>query len=137
MLTCALLAGGCRGERVPSRNNELPFGVVDLPKHGELVGRTVDVVGWAMDDSAVAVVHAYVDGKYNASAHLTIVRPDVSKANPKYTRRDPSMTDIHGWRMTVDLGEKPGFHTILVQAVDDEGATRDLGSVMVTLIGRQ
>lgn len=120
----------------PDPANELPFGVVDTPKNGDLVGRVVDVIGWAMDDSAVAVVHVYVDGKYQTAAPLTISRPDVSKASPKYARIDSKDPDVHGWQASVDLGEKAGAHTILVQAVDDRGATRDLGAVTVTVIGR-
>jgi hypothetical protein len=138
LLMGSWLVGACSPERAtPSRTNELPFGAVDIPKNGEVVGRTLDVLGWAADDSGIAVVHVYVDGKFNAAAHLTITRPDVSKAFPKYTRHDPALANVHGWQTVVDLGEKPGPHTILAQAVDDEGATRDLGSVVVTLVGRQ
>ena len=32
---------------------------------------------------------------------------------------------------TVELGETPGAYTILAQAVEDEGATRDIGVVTV------
>ena len=137
VLTAGALGAGCRQvSPPPDPANELPFGVVDTPRNGELVGRTVDVAGWAMDDSAIAVVHVYVDAKYQTSAPLTLPRPDVSKANQTYVRADSKTPDVHGWQAWVDLGENPGPHTIRAQAVDDRGATRDLGAVTVTLIGR-
>lgn len=132
-----VVTAGC-SERAshPDPNNELPFGVIDSPRSGQVVGRTVEVAGWALDDSRVGVVNVYVDGKFKASGQLTIARPDVSKALPKYARREEN-PDLHGWHTTVDLGETPGTHTILAQAVDDRGATRDIGSLTVDLIGRQ
>ena len=56
-------------------------------------------------------------------------RPDVAKALPRYARRG----DIHGWNALIDFGMAAGPHTILIQAVDDSGATRDIGVVPVTV----
>jgi hypothetical protein len=54
-----------------------------------------------------------------------------------YVHRNSDASDRHGWRAVIDLGEQAGLHTILVQAFDDEAASRDVGSVVVSLIGRQ
>ena len=116
----------------PNRRNEPPAGYVDTPRNGEVVGRMVDVSGWAVDDAAVSVVRIYVDGQLKASARATIPRPDVSKSLPKYA----APGDVHGWRVSVDLGESAAPHTILAQAVDDEGASQDLNAVVVTVVSR-
>jgi hypothetical protein len=57
--------------------------------------------------------------------------PDVVKAYPAFAHR----SDVHGWTVTVPLGaDTPaGPHTILVQAVDNQGATRDIGTSTVEL----
>jgi hypothetical protein len=55
----------------------------------------------------------------------------VVKAYPAFAHR----SDVHGWTVTVPLGaDTPaGPHTILVQAVDNQGATRDIGTSTVEL----
>ncbi len=132
------LAAGCSGRaNRPDPGNELPFGVVDAPHGGQTVGRTVEVAGWALDDVRVDVVNIYVDGRFRGPARLTIRRPDVSKAFSKYIKPGATDADVHGWNASVDLGDVPGPHTIIAQAVDDRGATRDIGSATVTLIGRE
>jgi len=108
--------------------NELPFGIVDGPGANQQVGRQVKVVGWALDDTGVREVRVYVDGRLKTAVQLDVDRPDVSKAYPNYGTR----SDRHGWSAFVDLG-KPGAHTIVVQAVDDTGATRDLGVIELTV----
>jgi hypothetical protein len=119
-------------ESPPDPINNLPFGVMDIPGNNSTVGRVVDCVGWALDDTPVRVVRLFVDGRYNASASLTIARPDLPRFFPRYMAANPRP----GWQGLVDLGESPGAHTILAQAVDDRGATRDIGFVTVNLIGR-
>ena len=127
-----LPACGRHSDVDPNRRNEPPAGYVDTPRNGEVVGRMVDVSGWAVDDRAVGVVRIFVDGRPQASAHVTIPRPDVSKSLPKYATHG----DVHGWRVSVDLGESAAPHTILAQAVDDEGASRELNAVVVTVVAR-
>ena len=60
---------------------------------------------------------------------MGVSRPDVEQAHPRYARADA----MHGWNVLVDFGMASGPHTILVQAVDDLGATRDIGVVPVTM----
>ena len=137
-LLLACMGGGCRREAAssspptPDPDNQLPFGYVEAPRNNETVGRVVDVSGWALDDSAVRLVHVYVDGKYQVTALITVPRPDVKQAYPKYAAADAR----HGWHAVVDLGDKVGQHEVLVQAIDDHGASRDIGAVTVNLIGR-
>lgn len=122
-------AAGCTGNP-KNPKNELPTGFLDLPANGAVLqpGPT-HVGGWAVDDTGVAEVRIYFDLKYAGSTTLSVARPDVSKAMPTHARG----TDIHGWNAYIDFGREPGGHTILAQAVDSHGATRDLGMVTVTI----
>jgi hypothetical protein len=129
VLVVAAALAGC-GERVKDPDNELPSGVVDTPKAGAVLrpGKTL-VGGWAMDDSGVAEVRLYFDGHFKDSARLNVARPDVGRAIPQYARRG----DIYGWNIEADFGMEPGSHTILVQAVDESGATHDIGVIPVSI----
>jgi hypothetical protein len=109
--------------------NELPFGNVDVPKPSETVpSAKVSVAGWALDDSAVAQIRVYVDGRFKGVTTLGVARPDVAQAYPRYSSRG----NVCGWTLVVDAGT-PGPHKILAQAVDDFGATRDLGAIDITV----
>jgi hypothetical protein len=109
--------------------NELPFGNLDVPKPGEtLPSAKVSVAGWALDDSAVAHVRVFIDGRFKGVTTLAVPRPDVVQAYPRYGSRG----NVCGWTLVVDVGT-PGPHKILAQAVDDFGATRDLGVVDVMI----
>ncbi len=110
-------------------NNELPFGSVEAPTAGAHVSTTLSVSGWALDDSAVRAVRIYADGVLNTSTTITIDRADISLAYPRYKHG----TDRHGWTATIALPQ-PGPTTLLVQAIDDRGATRDIGTVDVTAL---
>lgn len=133
VVLCTVMAGASCGQPpLPDPNNELPFGVIDGPQNGKAVGRQVEVSGWALDDAGVREVRIYVDARYKMSAVLKIKRPDVTKVYPKYSVPD----DMHGWWEVVDLGDTAGAHQILAQAIDSNGATRDIGSVTVELIAR-
>jgi hypothetical protein len=128
----AACAAGCAQDGAHDPQNELPFGVVDVPKAGDVItpGRVL-VGGWALDDSGIEEIRIYFDGRFTAATTVTVARPDVIKAYPKYVKG----TDVHGWNVEIEVPNQPGPHTILAQAVDDRGATRDLGSFTVT-IGR-
>ena len=132
-LAAAVLLTGC--SRRPSTRaldpvNELPQGVVDGPRDGDKVSTMTQVGGWAIDDRGVKEVRIYVDGHYNNVTPLNTSRPDVVKAYPQYGHG----SDVVGYTTVVEF-PGPGPHTIVVQAVDTDGATRDLGAVKVTVGG--
>ena len=115
----------------PDPKNELPFGFIDAPPNGASVGRQVQMYGWALDDHGVKEVRFFVDSRYVTRAAVEQLRPDVAKAWPVYR----AGTDAHGWAVTVAIPSElaPGPHTILAQAVDTDGATRDIGTITVSL----
>jgi hypothetical protein len=119
------------GPREPNPKNELPFGYLDFPMSGAMVEREMPANGWAMDDGSVTDILIYLDNHFIARTTLTEKRADVSKAYPQYAHGG----DKHGWGILVPLGgdAKLGPHTILVQAVDDQGATRDIGMANIEL----
>jgi hypothetical protein len=126
---------GCDVAAVPAPGidpkNELPFGHIEAPVEGDTVQRQTTMRGWALDDHKVAEVRIFLDNKIVVHGPLTESRPDVSKAYPTYVHGN----DTHGWGLLVPLGADtpPGSHAILVQALDNQGATRDIGLVYVTL----
>lgn len=124
----ALVLSGCR-QSAPDPENELPFGVVEVPRPESVLrpGPTT-VGGWALDDGGVREIRVYFDGRFKASTTAGIARPDVVSAWPRYAKAG----EKSGWNVRVDFGMAPGPHTILVQAVDSHGATRDIGVVPVT-----
>lgn len=130
-LVCVLVLTGCGG-RLPEGSNELPFGVIDVPTTGATVARVSRVAGWALDDSRIVRVDIYVNGHFSGSTSAILPRPDVGKAFPAYERQ----ALVSGWEIAVDLGEGSTPRTLLAQAVDDRGATRDIGVVTLTVIGR-
>jgi hypothetical protein len=131
----AVVAGGVAcascAERVPDAAHALPFGFLDTPAPGAAVARVTRVAGWALDDGSVRRVDVYVDGRFAGSATPALSRPDVAAAFPGH----PGGAQA-GWELPVDLGEPPRPHEILAQAVDDRGATRDIGVVSVTVVSR-
>jgi hypothetical protein len=136
VLAAALLAltigcnrGGSDGVLDPA--NELPFGNVDQPAAKSQTGASTAVGGWAMDDKEIREVRVYVDGRLAEVSVLNTDRPDVSKVFPQYAHA----THLHGWSTMIAF-EAPGPHTILVQAVDSNGATRDIGTVPVTSLDK-
>jgi hypothetical protein len=134
LLAFLLLASagcGASSSSDPDPKNELPFGFVDLPAAGSPVERNMPAQGWALDDGSVRDVRIFLDNHFAARATLTESRPDVNKAYPKYAHG----TDVHGWSVLVPLGADTtaGPHTILVQAVDNQGATKDISTIYVKL----
>lgn len=116
---------------MPNRTNELPFGFVEAPPAGAGVERKMVVGGWALDDQGVKEVRVFVDNKYAGRTSIDQPRPDVTKLYPNY----PANNDLHGWVLTVplDAAVQEGNHTVLVQAVDTQGATKDIGTVAVVV----
>jgi hypothetical protein len=106
--------------------NELPFGNVDAPVAKAQTGAQTTVAGWAMDDREVREVRVYVDGRLAEVSPLNTERADVTKVFPQYAHAN----NRHGWTVAIAF-EAPGPHTILVQAVDSNGATHDIGTVPV------
>jgi hypothetical protein len=108
--------------------NEIPFGWIDYPVNNATVGRAVPIAGWAIDDRGVREVRFYVDAHYQTAVQLNTDRPDVSKVYPAYAKRG----DRHGWTTSITI-DAAGAHTVVVQAVDIDGATRDLGLLVLTV----
>jgi hypothetical protein len=49
---------------------------------------------------------------------------------------EPPISPMCSWWEVVDLRETAGTHQVLAQAIDRNGATRDIGPVIVELIAR-
>lgn len=83
--------------------------------------------GWALAESGVKEVNVYIDRNYVSSLAVGGNRPDVAKAFPAIPNGTAS-----AW--ATQLNTKiytPGSHEIIVQAVGNNGATRDIADVFV------
>jgi hypothetical protein len=110
--------------------------VIDRPRAAERVGRVVTVSGWAISASAVESVEVYVDGHLRATTRPGLPRPDVLAAFPHWASSRGSSNDRPGWTATVELGSEPGPYSIRARAIDDQGGTETIGTVVVSLISR-
>lgn len=121
------LADGCGSVRAPKT---LPFGVMDEPRSGEALRGTVQLRGWALSESGMAQILVYVDRNFAVAATLGGSRPDVAKAYPAFANRPDS-----GWVAILDTSKFPaGAHEVVVQGTGNNGATRDLGDINVTIV---
>jgi hypothetical protein len=111
--------------------NELPFGALDLPAQGAQVKAQTPVAGWALDDRGVQQIRVYVDGHLVNSGVLSQERPDVAKVYPKYAHGSLK----HGFTLLMGF-DGPGPHTVIVQAVDTDGATRDFAVLNVIAVDK-
>lgn len=128
----ALALAGCSADRgVYDPANELPFGHVDAPIEGAQVDAKTPLAGWAMDDRGIRQIRLYVDNHLVNTGPLTQDRPDVSKIYPRYTHADHR----HGFSLLMGF-DAPGRHVVVVQAVDSDGATRDIGVLTVTSVDK-
>ena len=127
----AACGGRTKAEHVLDPANELPFGLIDTPTQGAQVPTQVMFAGWALDDRGIREVRLYVDAHIAEVVQLNTARPDVSKAYPQYARG----THLHGWTTSV-VFYVPGPHTLIAQAVDTDGAKRDIGTLAITSIDK-
>jgi hypothetical protein len=131
VLVAAVLTGCTGGKGIEDPANELPFGYVDLPAARSEVKAEFAVAGWALDDRGVTQIRVYIDNRIVTTGTLTQDRPDVSKIYPRYVRGNHR----HGFTLLAAF-DAPGAHTVLVQAVDTDGATRDIGVIPVTSVDK-
>src|SRR6185436_17165659 len=89
------------------------------------------IAGCAPDDRGIREIRLYIDGHLANTCRPTQARPDVSQIFPQYARGRTR----HGWTMLAGF-DVPGPHTLIVQAVDSDGATRDIGVLNVTAIDK-
>lgn len=129
---CALTLAGCGpADALHDPANELPFGVVDIPQPGAQVKALSPVGGWALDDRGIREIRLYIDGHLGTTTRLSQARPDVTQIFPQYAKGRTR----HGFTMLAGF-DVPGPHTLVVQAVDSDGATRDIGVINVTAIDK-
>jgi hypothetical protein len=130
-LAAATLAGCNRETGVNDPVNELPFGALDFPAQGAQLKAESPVGGWALDDRGVTQIRVYVDNHLINSGILSQERPDVAKMFPQYARG----SQRHGFLLLMGF-DAPGPHTVIVQAVDTDGATREIAVVNVTSVDK-
>jgi hypothetical protein len=119
--------------------NQAPFGNIDVPGAAGLTGANgaFPVIGWALDDTAVARVDFLIDGQIVAgsvggggTAFYGESRPDVQAAFP-----DVANSLFSGFRANIDTTALVnGIHLLSVRAWDSLGASRELGTRTIQVI---
>ena len=95
--------------------------------------------GWTADDITLEAKDGVlngsktyvIDGHLANTCKLALARPDVANIFPQYAKGRTR----HGWQMLAGF-DVPGPHTLVVQAVDSDGATRDIGVLTVTAVDK-
>ena len=119
--------------------NQAPFGSLDLPAAGQSLSGSVGVLGWALDDIDIDHIDFQLDGRTWATAVgrggvgnaiFGGTRPDVNAAFP-----DVPTSLQSGFFANLDSTQVlDGLHTISVRATDNQGASREIGSVTVQVM---
>jgi Bacterial Ig domain len=130
-LTCSIFLAitGCQHVDPHASLSPLPLGVLDNPRPGDVLQGYTVFRGWAFSESGIQSVTIYVDRTAAGFATLGVSRPDVQHALPNFPNAGEA-----GWELNFDTSRlKPGKHELIVQARSKQGATRDLGSISVTI----
>jgi beta-N-acetylglucosaminidase len=102
------------------------IGSLDTPSNGSSIKDEIDVHGWFLDVSGISKVEVLVDGKSMGEAKYGIDRPDVKKAFSNYQIANS------GYQLTLNTKNLPnGQHAIKIRETSNNGATKDLDSIMV------
>jgi hypothetical protein len=104
----------------------LPFrGSLEAPYHGQTVNTTtVDVSGWALDESGINYLVVYIDGYQKGTTRTVVSRYDIYNSYPQYGVVNS------GFQVYIDLANVTyAAHTLDVVAVTNSGASYSLGSV--------
>jgi Bacterial Ig domain len=121
--------------------NQAPFGYIDVPGAAGLTGAngSFQVIGWALDDTAVNHVDFLIDGQIVSGAvgmggaspaFYGAPRPDVQAAFP-----DVPNSLNSGFTANIDTTALVnGIHLLSVRAWDDQGASRELGIRTIQVI---
>jgi hypothetical protein len=128
---CLLFLSGCepRGSQRTAHRFSLPWGALDRPAEGEILRGVTTIEGWAIAPDGVEKVSIYLDREFLTTARYGGERPDVQAAFPSELRARYSAyyAEIEARFLP------PGRHLLIVQVRSTKGATRDVGSIAVTI----
>jgi hypothetical protein len=126
---------------VDNNLNQAPFGYIDQPGAAGIEGfnGSFPVVGWAIDDFDIDHINFKIDGQIVAgavgrgevgTAVYGTPRPDIAAAFP-----DVPMAMYSGFGANIDSTDLVnGMHVLSVDAIDDDGASREIGRRTVQVI---
>jgi hypothetical protein len=131
----ALMLSGCSdvddGPRRQHAPNPPSVGIIDTPREGQNVAPYTIVTGWVIDEARVKVVRIYLDDQLVASVPPNVPRKDVAQRYPAL-----AISNAHsGFGTEVDFGDRNGYCTIRVEALDGAGALTRFAAVTVNVRG--
>jgi hypothetical protein len=125
--------------------NQPPFGQIDVPGTSAIFAASgpLSVLGWALDDSDIDHIDFLVDNGIMATAigrggvgnaYYGATRPDIYAAFPDFPGPLP-MSLYSGFLANLDTTQLlNGLHTVTVRAYDNQGASREIGSVTIQVM---
>ena len=113
----------------PVAGNKPATGFIDIPREGGEVRPRFTVAGWAVDPDGIRAIRIYLDDELIAMTKPAIARPDVARIRDWLMAANP----LPGWMFEVDAGDRRGYRTIRVEAVDGAGALSHFASSTVTI----
>jgi hypothetical protein len=126
----AALASACGATPPPPHvagPNPVSLGFIDRPRPHTSVSSLFPVEGWAADESGVAEVRIFLDGRLAATVPTTASRPDVDAAFPQVAR------ERHGFSLELDAGGTTGPCTVRADVVDRRGAVTTVAQVTIVI----
>jgi hypothetical protein len=115
---------GQRSFIVDNDLNQAPFGELELPGENQPMNGVFPVTGWALDDSEIRFIEVMVDGLSVGNAVAGIHRPDILHRFPS----DPDAEYSGFVKMLNTTQWANGVHVLAVRLVDDENASRVIGT---------
>jgi hypothetical protein len=125
--------------------NQPPFGEINVPGSSATFAASgpLSVLGWALDDSDIDHIDFLVDGSIMATAigrggvgnaSYGSTRPDIYAAFPDFPGPLPASL-YSGFLANIDTTQfLNGMHTVSVNAYDNQGASREIGSVEIQVM---
>lgn len=90
---------------------------IDSPKTGTKVEDKLQVGGWALNDSGIKEIKAYIDGKSVTTLKYGSKREDVYKAFPEYDNKNS------GYIGEISMNNiSEGDHTLKIEALGNDGS---------------
>ncbi|MGL5870742.1 N-acetylmuramoyl-L-alanine amidase, partial [Clostridium chrysemydis] len=105
-------------ERGINITRKAPKMYIEGPVYNSEVKDSLNIFGWALNDSGIKEVKTYVDGKYIKTITSKLIRYDVANAYPGYKDGIQS-----GYEGSIDFkGYKNGTYVIKVEAIGNDGS---------------
>ena len=105
---------------------------IESPANGQSVNELLNISGWAINNSGVKEIKAYIDNRYIKNLTTGLIREDVNNAYPGYINGNKS-----GFEGYLDLSNySSGMHNITVKVVGNDNSIQSQ-VISINLVKKQ